>query len=604
MPLLLLLVTLTIELLGSWTLAYHLALLLGLSPRQAGIVFLGILLPVLAFSRRGWMRAVHCSRPECRFALGVICLGGAFACLALCIHNYNPDDYGFFHRALVQLRYPDRPFLFEETGLHPAGLPPTSMLHVMTSYELAVAFAARLCGADPLWCYQNGIEFLNVVLLIVGVALLHRQFRLGAGMALLATFASILFMVSDARESRSFGDLLWHGSNGKVLLFGTLLPWSILLALRFLRRPRMGRFVPLAFAGVCAVGLSGSGLFLFPAELFFVSLAYLFQSRPSWKRFHRAVLVNTASVYCVVIVALALSGAIPRPANTDVWVQGWPGQWWRNLGLVWTTPQVLVRDSLLVFLVPLFALRRPLARVACLLSAVLLLFIMNPLTGPLWIRVVAPGAYWRFIYLLPLVWYAGLIVPALVARHKRFAGAITSRAAAVAGIVAIAIASQSVGASCCVLSSWHFKSPQEPRLPGPEAEFARLAIPHLQGRNILGPEHACISIALLAPGTSRFDAVRSTQHFLANAGRPEEGRQRIVAQQVVTQGDLYGLPVPELIASLQQSLTRGVDAVIVVDIERVRRLVVPQLASQGGIAWQPSVAGFGYALYLRQERSQ
>src|SRR5208282_1213119 len=126
-------------------------------------------------------------------------------------------------------------------------------------------------------------------------------------------------LASDARESRSFGDLLWHGSNGKVLLFGTLLPWSILLALRFLRRPRMGRFVPLAFAGVCAVGLSGSGLFLFPAELFFVSLAYLFQSRPSWKRFHRAVLGNTASVYCVVIVALALSGAIPRPANTDVW---------------------------------------------------------------------------------------------------------------------------------------------------------------------------------------------------------------------------------------------------------------------------------------------
>ena len=70
MPLLLLLVTLTTELLGSWTLAYHLALLLGLSPRQTGIVFLGILLPALILSRRCWARAIHCSRGEPPFRCG------------------------------------------------------------------------------------------------------------------------------------------------------------------------------------------------------------------------------------------------------------------------------------------------------------------------------------------------------------------------------------------------------------------------------------------------------------------------------------------------------------------------------------------------------
>ena len=250
MPLLLLLVTLIAELLGSWTLAYHLALLFGLSPRQAGVVFLGILLPVLALSRHDWARAIRCSRREGRFAAGVICLGGAFASLALCVYNYNPDDYGFFHRALVQLHFLDRPFLVEETGLLPTGLPPASILHVMTSYEMAVAFSAQLLGVDPLWCYQNGIGFLNVILLGVGVALLHRQFRVGLRTALLATFASLLFMVLDARDSRSYGDLLWYGSNGKVLLFGVLLPWSVTLALRFLRRPRWAVSFPWLSAGL------------------------------------------------------------------------------------------------------------------------------------------------------------------------------------------------------------------------------------------------------------------------------------------------------------------------------------------------------------------
>ncbi len=617
MPLLLLLVTLTTELLGSWTLAYHLAMLLGLSPRQTGIVFLGILLPALILSRRYWARAIHCSRGERRFAAGVVCLGCAFALFALCVYNYNADDYGFYHRALVQLRFPDQPFRLTEAGLLPQGFPLASMLHAMSSYEMAVAFTAHLLGADPLWSYQNGVGFLNVVLLSVGAALLHRQFRVGAKMALLATFASMLFLVVDARESRSFGDLLWYGSNGKVLLFGVLLPWTVLLALRCLRRPLWSRFLPLVLAGVCATGLSGSGLFLFPAELFLVSIAYLFQSRPSWRRFRRAVLLNTASVYCTTIVAAALVGVIPKPANTDIWMQGWPGEWWRNLGLVWATPQLVVRDALLVFVLPLFALRRSYARLACSVGVTWLVVVANPLVGPLWIRVVAPGAYWRFVFLLPMAWYAGLIVPALFARHKRLAAdheymvPVAGRTVAVLAILAMAIAWRSLDPSRRAPTAWRFKSPQELRLPRPEAEFARLAIPHLQGRHILGPEHACICIALLAPGTSGFEAVRSTEHFLVNAGLPEEGRLRVLAQKAVTEGDAQGDRTAELTASLRKSFDRGVDAVIFVDSEPVRRLVVPQLADRSSAAWRRCVAGCGYALYLREasgadgrERSQ
>ena len=270
------------------------------------------------------------------------------------------------------------------------------------------------------------------------------------------------------------------------------------------------------------MGFSGSGLFLFPAEILFVSIAYLLQSGPSWKRFRRVVLVNTASLYCAVIVAAALAGVIPRPANTDIWMQGWPTEWWQNLGLVWVTPQVVVRDALLVLVLPLFALRTPLARLACFLGVALLVVVINPLTGPLWIRIVAPGAYWRFIFLLPLSWYAGMVVPALLACHRSLARTTAARIVAMLAAVAIVVASRSVASSYGTPAAWHFKSPQELRLPRPEAEFARLAIPYLHGRHILGPEHACICIALQAPGTSGFDAVRSTLHFFVNAGRPRK----------------------------------------------------------------------------------
>ena len=364
----------------------------------------------------------------------------------MCVYNYNADDYGFYHRALVQLRFPDRPFRLTEAGLLPQGFPLASMLHAMSSYEMAVAFTAHLLGADPLWSYQNGVGFLNVVLLSVGAVLLHRQFRVGAKMALLATFASILFW-------------LWtHASRGLSAICSGTVPMARCCSLAcccrgasclpcaYLRRPLWSRFLPLVLAGVCATGLSGSGLFLFPAELFLVSIAYLFQSRPSRRRFRRAVLLITASVYCTTIVAAALVGVIPKPANTDIWMQGWPGEWWRNLGLVWATPQLVVRDALLVLVLPLFALRRSYARLACSLGVTWLVVVANPVVGPLWIRVVAPGAYWRFVFLLPMAWYAGLIVPALFARHKRLAAdheymvPVAGRTVAVLAILAMAIA--------------------------------------------------------------------------------------------------------------------------------------------------------------------
>ncbi len=599
MKLLRLLLVLITEIFASWTLAYHFALLVRLPARMTVVPFLAILLPLLAWSRRDWPRAVRSPRREWSFAGGVLFLGALLGLLPLLIHNANPDDYNYFHRAVAQLDCLDQPFFLTETGLHPSGLPQLSIPHTMTSYEPGVALAARLTGMDPLECYFNGMALLSVLLVTAVLSLLYRHFRLGPRTALAATLVAVLYMATDLRHSRCYGTILLYGWIGKALLWGVLLPWTVLLTWRFLRRPNRSRFVPLLLCGVCAPGLTGSGLFLFPVEIACVSLAYLLQSPFCWRRLRRVVFVNAGGGYCLAIAALALTGAIPRPANTEAWIQGWPATWWQDLGLVFSSRGVILRDALMVFLIPWIALPRPFARVAMLLGVAVLLVVANPLSGPLWMGIVTPAAYWRFVFLLPLAWYAGLIIPSLARGHTSRSYAIVSRSVAAVGVLAMVVVwRHSYFWPPRLPHEISIKSPWELRLPRQEAEFARRALPYLHGRYVLGPESVSSTIALLDP-TVRFDAVRGTEHCFANARLRAEGLRRLASQRAVSEGDAAGSPTKEQVAALDGALRRGVDAVILVDSQPVRRSVTPQLSGLAASDWRFAAAGFGYALYLR-----
>jgi hypothetical protein len=477
-------------------------------------------------------------------------------------------------------------------------------LHVMTPSMPAVALTARLVGADPLGCYQNGGEFLGVAWMFVVLTLLCRQFRLGPRMAVASALVAVFYLATDVRWPRSYGNILLYCWNGKALLWGVLLPWSIFLATRLLRRPSRARWIGLYLAGVCAPGLSGSGLFLFPAEMLCISVAYLLQGRCRWERLRRAALVNAGSLYCLAIVALGLAGVIPRPSNIDVWTRAWPAEWWRDLGLIFSSGDVALRDALLVFVVPWFALPRPLARLAALLGAAAMLIVANPVTGPLWMRIVTPAAYWRFIFLLPLAWYAGLVLPAILRAHRGRLRAIGSCSVAVGALVASAVVwRHSLFWPPRLASELQLKLPWELRLPRPESAFARLAIPYLRGRYVAGPQDVCISIALLDP-QARFDAVRGTEHLFANAGLSAEGLRRVAAQRALTQGSRGEEPAMEPATALRKSFQRGVDAVILVDSEPMRRLVTAEFAASDAAVWRPVVAACGYALFLRAKEKE
>jgi hypothetical protein len=524
----------------------------------------------------------------------VLLLGGAVGGGLLFIGNANPDDYNFFHRALAQLGHLDEGFFRHETGLTPAGLPQLSALHVMTSYEPLVAMGAQAAGVDPLWVYQNGCTVIGAMLMVVGFAVLYRTFGVSRALALLATAAALVFMVLDLRPGRTYGSILPYLWTGKVLLWGVVLPWTILFTIRYLRRPLPGRLAVLALLGMAATGLSGSGVFLFPVQVLAVSVAYLALRPLHGRRLRRVVASNAASAYCVAIAALAISGVLPKPADISAWTEGWPQDWWLNLGLVFSSPAVLVRDLIAVFLLPLIALQRPWGRLAGALGLTFVVLIANPLAGRFWMDVVTPGAYWRFAFLLPLAWSAGLVVVALA--RLPASGPPRVRAVAVSGIylLSLVVAAQPTFMNAAAnLRALHLKPAQASRLPAADSEFAQLASPSLADRTVVCPERACIALALIDPRL-RFEAVRGTSHVWANAGDPAEGSRRLAAQSAVTEGGPAALP------ALSASLDQGADALVLANTEQVRSPVLSLLDARAGETWTLAVEQPAYLLLLRE----
>jgi hypothetical protein len=417
--------------------------------------------------------------------------------------------------------------------------------------------------------------------------MLYREFRV-RGTQVAAAALAVAFLVVDGNVHRSFGNVtlvrLWQG---KTVLWTLLVPFTFALCRRFLRRPTRGNLGVLALAAVCGVGLSGSGLFLVPAAIVAAALGHLGLSRRRRSRAARAVLVNAAWVYPAAIALAYGLRWLPRPYDVSIWNEGWPEAWGANLSLVIDSRATLVRDLWILLALPLAGLGRPLGRLVVACSASLFVLFLNPASGALWLRAVQPAAYWRFLYLLPLPWCAGLALPC-VTRSGRARG--RGWAAASVAVLTVALAFRTHVFRAPVT----FKSPFGYRLLASELAFVRKVLPSVQGRRVLAPEWVVVVMGLLDPGV-RFEATRaaSTRHTFRNAGQPEEGERRIAAQAVVSTCGAPGVAGEE---SLGKSVAAGVDAVVAVECSEV--LPVLRKVTAAG-EWSRGFAGFGYVLALR-----
>lgn len=582
---------------ASWTLAYHFSLLVNLPSGLISVPFLSILILLSGFFQRDLRHAFRFQKGDGWFLLGTISLGFVIGVSTIFISNPNPDDFNFFHRALVQLQHLKDPFILTDTGHNISGLPPLSILHVLTSYEHFVAMAATLVGADPLGFYHNVCACIAEILIVIVYVLLYGHFGLKRSQSLCATMGAVLFFLLDLRlNGRSFGNILLYLWVGKVMMWGILIPITFLEAYRYLCCPTPRRLSFVVMTGISAVGLSGSGVFMIPILIFAVSLAYLFTYGFTLRRLKHTILLNCASCYCVVIALGGIVGLLPKPDDTLVWSQGWPSIWWQNLTLVISHSSILIRDLLILFLLPLIAIARPLNRFLHLLTGTLCLIFANPLFGPFWIQMIQPAAYWRLLFLLPLPWCAGLMLPCIMqVIHLESRGVLFYSSVALV-MLSMVNAYLFSGMRVHEISEYlHAKKPLEYRLSAPESAFVRSVGHRLDNRNILAPERVVVVLALINP-TTRFEATRGTLHTFGNAGLKEEGLRRVAVQDFV--GTCKRLP--ENHAALRQSFEMGIDAIIISECKDDLQASLFPLSALSDGPWREAARNNGYILYSKE----
>jgi hypothetical protein len=586
---------------ASWTAAYHVALLLALPARWAIVPFLVILAVLAALSRDEPKRWLRQARQEGSFALGALATGLAAGAFTLFVSRPDKDDFGFFYRALEQLERLDLPFLSVDTVLHVSGpAPPLPTVHIITSYEPLAALTATLFGADPLSMYQNICGFFAALLLPIVYFLLYRHFRASRLVALLGTLVAIGFLLLDGGTHQSFGNFglvrIWQG---KVILVTVLLPATLLLAHRYLIYPTSRKLGILAIAGVCAVGLSSSGVFLFPLLVFAVSLAYLLEGGLTRRRLQRAVTVNLGSLYCVAIAAGLMLGLIREAADLTVWnTSAFPTSWWDNLALVFVDKLTLARSLMILFALPLLGLGKIMGRFVALLSVALLALCANPLLGPVWLDILGPVVYWRLAYLFPLPLCAGLLV-GVIGRQ------ISARRVLSPGSLAIAVT--------VILFAVSFKAtvvdPSDPlrpvflkpaleyRLPPAEMGFVRSVAGHLDDKVILAP-FDMVAVLGLMNSTVSFEATRPTylRYELAGRGDAEIAR-RLDAQNYVTRCRARARDAEALL----RSIDTGVNVIVARACHPGGHPVLGELEEKMPGSWTVIETAYGYTLLVSTE---
>ncbi|MBW2242373.1 MAG: hypothetical protein JRH01_10330 [Deltaproteobacteria bacterium] len=582
----------------SWTLAYHLIASLQLAAHWIWLPFMLLLSASGWASLKHWRRALLAGPGDLRLLSAALLLGGVLGLLVLIVSRPDADDVQYFHRALLQLRGLGQPFIVTEMIHDVAELPLSSVLTV-TSYEFFVAMSADLLGIDPLMAFHNLGAIAASMLFVFAYVLIFGELGLGRMTSIAATALVCAFMLVDGNVHRSLGNVtlvrIWQG---KAIMWSLMVPLAMLMSYRYLVLPSLGRFLPVLMVSVAAGGLSSSGLFMVPALTFAVSAAFVLSRGPTRENLGLAFRVNLASTYSGCILAAMMLGWLPTYPLEQLYIT-WPATWMANLQLVIDSPWTLARNIILLIAVPAVLLPRPFRSFVILLTLVLAALFTNPLTGPVFLKLLQSGAYWRLAYLFPVPLCAGLLVRCFLAVGQ---GPRERGAELVVGLLAFASIALAYDHSPIApgpgRSHVWLKQPMEYRFPPAELEFSRTVADQLDGRHLLAPESIVHVLPLLNPNI-QLETARAfqTQFAFEIAGRKEEGLRRMAAQYVVT--GCRSAPGPA--AALKGSVDGGVDAVVLGGCGPKSQLAIRQLLASYGGDWKVARRSGGYTLLLRED---
>lgn len=541
-----------------WTLAYQLWLAIRLPAISVICPWVVLFVPaaIWLYRTRPLSAENSCSRSVLAIVVLAAALAGAYTLFVL---RPDADDFTFMHRPINQVW--TQPFAIGGDTLNVPGLPEESILHSMNSYEPLVTLAARTVRARPLHVYHTVAPFVAAIIAVFIYFLCYRNIGLSEWLAAGSTIAALGFFLIDGNVHNSFGnmsfDRLWQG---KCIVFTLLIPAATMLCYRFLGNGGRRDFALLAMLGIAGVGLSEVGVFTLPILVLAIAIGFWLWGANRRQRFPKTFFLAASMFYPVLIGAALVLGILHKPIDSTVW-NAYPDIWYKNLGYVVgdtsnSTPSIvwgMTRDFTILFLVPIIALRGRARRYLLLVSAVLVVMVINAPAARIWMTLLYRNSYWRLAFLFPLPFCAGLLVPASVSIMKQ--GKVARYASAFGIALVLGLIWVVFKHTITLPIGGNHRSPWGYEMPLEEELFSRQIAPLLQGRNILGPEGLVWPLALIDTSL-RFESTRSVMVpvVMTDVGLADEGQRRLRAQAYTDCGGSYG--------DFQKSLQKGVDAVI------------------------------------------
>ncbi|MFH0823478.1 MAG: DUF6077 domain-containing protein [Pseudomonadota bacterium] len=597
-----------VVLFACWTAAYQIVYVMRVAFLTILPLFVALMAGALCFFVPVWKRAY---RSECPFGANrrvvaaVVVLGLVLALVSTILCRPDNDDVDYFHRALVQMRHLWEPVFTGDLFHNREGLPGPDSLHLVTSLEVLCAFVGHVLGVSPLVVFHNISCAAACFLLPMIYYLLYRELELTPGYSFLGTVGAMVFLLTDGNLHTSMGNYafvrLWQGKTVVMLL---LFPLVLMICSRFYRSPSVKDWAFLLTVGICAGGLSGTGLFFVPMQVFLVSMALfgaeVFTGDRPWRQLVApAILLNLTSIWGALFSGAALAGLLPsflEVGKAHVLLSEGLASWYTSVTSATGGGWSLAWYAFLLVMVPFTVVPRRSRILVMLIPAAAVLIFMNGLLGPVWLKVLNQ-IYWRVMYFLPLPLMAGLLFVAAGRLRWNDRSLMGFRVGLLTVIAATALFVLHFRmTTVSPQNRVTLKYPQAYKLIPEIVSFSEAVKDLVGGKRVLAPEDAFAVLALVNDG-AKWETARAgcTKYLFSLAGMPAEGTRRVLAQQYISNMESS----PDARAAFEASAKSNVDAVVVDNgcLEKVRTTLL-----ETGDVWEERHTGKSFTLFLRQDR--
>ncbi|MDA8019799.1 MAG: DUF6077 domain-containing protein [Thermoanaerobaculia bacterium] len=582
----------------TWVVVFQLAIAVRIPTRWLLPLFLVALAGAIMPWSRGWLRSLRrARRSDRRLVLELAGVAVILAGVVLVASRPDADDLGYLRGPLVDAADPSEPIRIDRFRWDDRPWPVLRVLNENEAFEPFVVMASGLIGLDPLVGYHNVFAALSVVLWCAVLAGLLHHVRVPRRWISGAVLASGCLLFLDGATHHSFGNMtlirLWQG---KVVAWAVMLPLFVLCQLRFLARPRVSRFALVVMAATVCVAFNRSMVVLVVVAGTAVPMAYAMVSGSRRHRLRRAAWALAAPapgwILGAVVLALVsrsspeqLAGAL---AGWTTSTEGAVVAFDRIAGGSWA---IVVRDLLLLGVLPLVVLARPLGRLVVAFGIVGALISYAPPIGGLLSMALGP-AVWRLYYVLPIPLCLALLV--LVVRPDR--GVARWRGARrgwIAGLIAGLIGLSWACHFVPVLSARNgveWKAPLETRFPAGVREFIEVAGPRLENHRVLAPEQVAVAL-----GLTHFDSVE----LIATREGYVTGDRRLLVHRAGRALTECTVKVPWA-AALRELLDEGAALVVFAECDRSTYSAFEETLD---VRLEELVSAGGYGLFEVQART-